>query len=557
MLRNLLVGLGLILGLTLGAPVVEAAPITLTVVTACGTPPTTYTVGQAFPGTQDTTGKLCSSESGGGGGGTSSTFGAAFPATGTAAGYNDGTNMQGARVFDGDSGAGTEYDVGTLLRVPASGGSAAAAFGNGTAGTTSLRVTVASDSTGVLGVTQSTSPWVVTGAGGSFPITGATSNASSGVATSSTNVPAVSYNYGFNGTTWDQLQVDSSKFLNVDSTGNVANAAADSGNPVKIGGIYKNPVTPVTDGQRVNLLLTSYGSMIAGTTQTGADGVANTLTSLNTASTGSTGADPLIVAPIGYNGTTWDRLRTGDVNNATAVTGFLDDIPTARYNATLPTLTDTRYNSLQVGLRGSLHMELWGSDSTTAIGNFTAGADGSTNTKSGLFVYNYPFLYNGTTWDRAPGTTNGAYGIIRDAAGNARGANVTAASTSAALTDPALVVSLSPNPDNVCTGKTPISQTTSTDVKTFTNVGYICSIILVSATAQNISVTEGTGTVCATGTSAVIGGTTASMAVGVNGGFSAVSERPWVQLGVSADHLCILQSASGNVSGIITWQDHT
>jgi hypothetical protein len=362
--------------------------------------------------------------------------------------------MQGARVFDGDTGGGFEYDVGTLLRVPASGGSAAAAFGNGTAGTTSLRVTVASDSTGVIGVTQSTSPWVVTGAGGSFPITGATSNASSAVATSATNVPTVGYNYQFNGTTWDQS-------------------------------------------------------------------------------------------------------HSGDVNNATGVTGFADSVPTARYNATLPTLTDTRYNSLQVGLRGSLHMELWGSDSTTAIGNFTAGADGSTNTKSGLFVYNYPFLYNGTTWDRAPGTTNGAYGIIRDAAGNARGANVTAASTSAALTDPALVVSLSPNPDNVCTGKTPINQTTSTDVKTFTNVGYICSIILVSATAQNISVIEGTGTVCATGTSAVIGGTSASMAVGVNGGFSAVSDRPWVQLGASADHLCILQSASGNVSGVVTWQDHT
>lgn len=161
----------------------------------------------------------------GGGGGTSSNFGSAFPAAGTAAGFNDGTNMQGARVFDGDTGGGFEYDVGTLLRVPASGGSVAASF--------------------------------------------------------------------------------------------------------------------------------------------------------------------------------------GDVNNATSVTGFLDDVPTARYNATLPTLTDTRYNALQVGLRGSLHMELWGSDSTTAIGNFTAGADASTNTKSGLFVYNYPFLFNGTTWDRAPGTAAG------------------------------------------------------------------------------------------------------------------------------------------------------
>jgi hypothetical protein len=47
-------------------------------------------------------------------------------------------------------------------------------------------------------------------AGGS---SGNVSNATSGVATSSTNTGNVAYNYGFNGTTWDQLQVDASKFL--------------------------------------------------------------------------------------------------------------------------------------------------------------------------------------------------------------------------------------------------------------------------------------------------------------------------------------------------------
>ena len=59
---------------------------------------------------------------GGGGGGTSSVFGAAFPANGTAAGYSDGTNMQGARVFDGDTGAGAQYVIGAMLRASGSGG---------------------------------------------------------------------------------------------------------------------------------------------------------------------------------------------------------------------------------------------------------------------------------------------------------------------------------------------------------------------------------------------------------------------------------------------------
>jgi hypothetical protein len=43
---------------------------------------------------------------------------------------------------------------------------------------------------------------------GSFSLSGTTSNASSGVATSSTNNPNVDYLYGFNGTTWDQLRDD-------------------------------------------------------------------------------------------------------------------------------------------------------------------------------------------------------------------------------------------------------------------------------------------------------------------------------------------------------------
>jgi hypothetical protein len=56
-------------------------------------------------------------------GGTSSTYGAVFPATGTASGFFDGTNMQGARVFDLDTGAGTEWDLGVSIRLPGAGGS--------------------------------------------------------------------------------------------------------------------------------------------------------------------------------------------------------------------------------------------------------------------------------------------------------------------------------------------------------------------------------------------------------------------------------------------------
>jgi len=59
----------------------------------------------------------------GGSGGTASNFGSAVPSTGTAAGLSDGTNMQSPRVFDTDSGAGSQYTTGVSLRKTASGGS--------------------------------------------------------------------------------------------------------------------------------------------------------------------------------------------------------------------------------------------------------------------------------------------------------------------------------------------------------------------------------------------------------------------------------------------------
>lgn len=56
-------------------------------------------------------------------GGTASNFGDPFPVPGTAVGFDDGTNMQGARVYDVDTGAATEYVLGTVLRASESGGS--------------------------------------------------------------------------------------------------------------------------------------------------------------------------------------------------------------------------------------------------------------------------------------------------------------------------------------------------------------------------------------------------------------------------------------------------
>lgn len=81
----------------------------------------------------------------GGSGGTSSNVGSADPSAATAAGFSDGTNLQLARAFDADTGGGTEYVVGAVERVPASGGSVAKTFGAGAVAPGTQRVTLASD----------------------------------------------------------------------------------------------------------------------------------------------------------------------------------------------------------------------------------------------------------------------------------------------------------------------------------------------------------------------------------------------------------------------------
>ena len=138
----------------------------------------------------------------GGSGGTASNVGSAVPSTATATGYSDGTNMQVPRVFDGDTGAGAQYVAGVVLRASGSGGTVEAgtasnplhvslantganatavkvdgsavtqpvsisgnqavnltqlagnsvSAGNGASGTGVQRVTIANDSTGVVGL---------------------------------------------------------------------------------------------------------------------------------------------------------------------------------------------------------------------------------------------------------------------------------------------------------------------------------------------------------------------------------------------------------------------
>lgn len=123
-------------------------------------------------------------------------------------------------------------------------------------------------------------------------------------------------------------------------------------------------------------------------------------------------------------------------------------------------------------------------------------------------------------------------------------------------------VQITPNAQDPCEAATRtqvlINQTTSTQVLAGTSSVkiYVCSFHLISATAQNIAVVEGTGSVCATGIAGVAGGTTAATGwnLAANSGLSLGTGGKWImQTATNADNFCILQSGAGQVSGSFTY----
>lgn len=220
-------------------------------------------------------------------GGTSSSFGSAVPSTGTASGFSDGTNMQAGRVFDADSGAGTQYVQGVQLRKSASGGSVE------------------------LGTTSD--PMVIGGA--------------------------------------------------------VADAGTDSGNPLKVGGIYESTPATYTNGQRANLHTGTRGSlavqlMLPDSVSTPSYAASNA----DAVASGSTNTRPQTVS-LGfiYNGTTFDRTRSSTVG-----TGILQVSEEHSFSNISTNATTTVKSG--AGILHSLVINTRGATTTATVYDNTAGS---------------------------------------------------------------------------------------------------------------------------------------------------------------------------------------
>lgn len=115
-----------------------------------------------------------------------------------------------------------------------------------------------------------------------------------------------SASYVFNGTTWDRAR---GTIRGNWVEGGVASAATDSGNPVKIGGIFQTTPPTLTDGQRGNIQTDVNGNLMSNvviSAQAPGDAVATTNVAYNQTRTGLFRA--LINAGLVWNGASYDRM---------------------------------------------------------------------------------------------------------------------------------------------------------------------------------------------------------------------------------------------------------
>ncbi len=198
-----------------------------------------------------------------------------------------------------------------------------------------------------------------------------------------------------------------------------------------------------------------------------------------------------------------------------------------KYNATNPTLTDGNRGDLQLGLRGSLRVELFTPGSTVSAGYLVDNADGVAAVSSAqrLGTVSRGTVYNGTNWDRAPGdATNGADVNVKTSV------LPTGSATSAAQTDKSQFTKLTDGTDTAlitASGEQNVLESNS------------------AAIAASLSVIDDWDESDRAKTNPIVGQT------GVQGGSGAVSANTQrtvlatdVNLPATAD-----QTASGNITG--------
>ena len=152
-------------------------------------------------------------------------------------------------------------------------------------------------------------------------------------------------------------QVSQPTAANLNATTTQGPAAALSGGwPVKVTDGTNTLPTGDVAGRAIFQKVTDGTNGPVAVNTAGADGVSNTETVLST-----------VAKHLGFNGTTWDRLRSGITAVGTAITGFLNTIPWGMYNVSPTTRTDGQGGPLQTDASGNLLVSVSPTASTPKV----------------------------------------------------------------------------------------------------------------------------------------------------------------------------------------------
>lgn len=221
---------------------------------------------------------------------------------------------------------------------------------------------------------------------------------------SNPTAPAVgAFSLAWNGSTWDRVPGNTG---GVYLQGNVASAASDAGNPVKIGGKIATSVPSAgTNGNRVDAYFDARGRLGVALGVAGTDvGAGSPADGLATPSALHAGAYGMV-----YNGTTWDRQRSGGVTGMAGVSG---DTAHDAVDAGNPIKVGGKANSsspsaVSAGDRVEAWYTLTGKSVAALCTTSSVGVTGATLTVAGVFDFAdaskglpvVTYLYNGVTHD--------------------------------------------------------------------------------------------------------------------------------------------------------------
>lgn len=290
--------------------------------------------------------------------------------------------------------------------------------------------------------------------------------------------------------------------------GMVASAGTNSGNPLKVGGVFNTTQPTVTNGQVVDAQTSARGEFLI------AKGVSGfTIDNTSFSVTGTASANMAQV-----NGTTTDT-NSGNKSAGTLRVVFATDQP-------------------------QLTNKLLVTPDSVAL-----PANQSVNEAQ----------INGVAVTMGAGATGTGVQRVNDVASSATGAAPPASAQyigglGSGATGGFVV------PITVCDTPKTISITTATTTLIVTGAGSqhvrICSIEMVTAIANNVALISGTGATCGTGTTGIAGGTTAANGwnFAANGGLTLGSGLGMVlRTTATGDSVCIITSAAGPLAGSISY----